>query len=92
MDKLPERAHMLAMKLGADSTEALMSLLNSIIIDFERSGGPHSLVTGGYDIGGTVVYAENYGVTHDTYFEEVDAWIAAKEAEKATREAADDAR
>lgn len=87
MGELPERAHMLAMKLGADSKEALMSLLNSIIIDFERSDGPHSFVTGGYASGGTVVYAENTGVTHDSYFEDVDAWIAAKEAEKAAREA-----
>ena len=76
----PERRFVLGMKLGADSREDLMSLLNSIVRDFERRGGQFDLITGGYSTGGTVVVVEHGDVTHDKYFEELNAWLAARKS------------
>jgi hypothetical protein len=77
--QIPERRHVLALKIGGDTEQAVLSLLNNLIIDLER-GGLRSIITGGPDSGGAVVYATNETVTHEGYIAEIEAWMERRKA------------
>jgi len=77
MSTAPKRAHHLVIEVGADDQRALVALLRHFIYCIET--GSRSLVSGGYDSGGTLSYAIDEAMTHDRYFELSDAWLRERE-------------
>lgn len=72
-----ERRHMLAIKVGGDSQEDIIYLLRAWLNEFEEEGLFTSTV-GGHSAGGSVVYAENPEINHESYFDLVDEWMEAR--------------
>lgn len=79
----PERRCELAIKIGADDPQYILTLLRDILYNFDRSLGPHNMISGGYGGNYIVVYHDNPAMSHEAYFEEVDAWIAKHQGERA---------
>ena len=71
----PERRCVLEIKIGADDPERLITLLEDILFNFRTGGGPRSMVSGGPDGNYAVSYREDQTMTHDIYFEQIDAWL-----------------
>lgn len=49
---------------------------------FSSEGPGHDLTSGGYSFSVIAVDKTNEDVTHDSYFQEVDAWLAERQKEK----------
>ncbi len=79
----PERKHVVAIKIGADSWDDVIAALNHILFVAESEGAGRDITSGGGSFGFVFVDKTNPQVTHDSYFDEVDRWIEENRARKA---------
>lgn len=77
--KVPERQFVLRVEWGADTRKDLAHALRHVAFEIESELTSGKVTSGGPSDGGTYSLRENPGMTHDKYFEEVDAWLKEKE-------------
>jgi hypothetical protein len=77
----PRRAHELIVKVGADTADDLCYALNQMAIDLGR-GEMTQGCSGSPSVGYTYSYSHDPSITHDSYFQAIDAWLAALDAPK----------
>lgn len=82
MSTNPERHHEVAIRIGADTWKDVIAALHHLSFIFDSEGPGHDLTSGGYSFGMVAVDKTNGDATHDSYFEEVEAWIEARRKEK----------
>lgn len=77
----PVRAHTLICSIGADTARDLAAELRHMayLIESDKLSVGCS---GGYSSGSMYSYRVAPEQTHDVYFQQVDAWLAAKDEEK----------
>ncbi len=73
----PKRAHVLTLELGADTKDDMIAGLEQIIFDLHR--GSTQVTSGGYSTGWIMSYTVDPDMTHDRYFELLNAALEAKE-------------
>lgn len=78
----PRRRYTLQIEIGADTWDAVIGDLHYLAGHIEQHGPACSGVMGGSDVGHTVTAIEDPQQTHERYFEQLDAWIAAWDAAK----------
>lgn len=78
------RRHEVAIRIGGDTWEDVVSALHNILFIADSEGPGHDSVSGGPSFGYIFVDQEHPEVTHDSYFEEVDAWIGERRKEKSS--------
>lgn len=69
-----KRAHSLIMKVEADTKDDLVRELKHVIWRI-RAGEITKGVMGGYSASNIYSYCIDPDITHDTYFEQIDAWL-----------------
>jgi len=70
------RRHEVAIRIGADTWEDICKSIQEILFSAETDGPGRNAVSGSPTSGWVFVDETNPKVTHDSYFAEVDAWIA----------------
>jgi len=77
-DEAPHRAFRLKLDVEADDLDSLIGYLRGfeteLYCDKVTTG-----VSGGYSSGATYSLTVDPSITHDIYFERVDAWLASRE-------------
>lgn len=79
-----ERAHTLILKFGADSREDMVRALRHLAMQMEKDEISVGL-TGGYSWGGMWSYKTDPAMTHDAYFQQLNAELEAADAAKAAQ-------
>ncbi len=69
------RRHEVAIRIGGDTWDDIIRSIEAILFSAETEGPGRNSVSGGPGAGWVFVDEVNPSVTHDSYFEEVDAWI-----------------
>lgn len=81
MNEKPRRKYDLTLTIGADDFAYLLSALNEIAADIEQCGdAPYETASGGYSGNSNVKLVINHAMTHDIYFDQLEAHIVAEEA------------
>lgn len=81
-----KRAHSLIMKVEADSEDALVHELEHVIFRI-RTNQITCGTMGGYSTSNIYSYCVDPGMTHDLYFQQIDAWLQQeREAKRLERE------
>jgi len=75
----PHRAHVLNAEVQADTVQAVDAELRRLATRVER-GELTAGCVGGPDCGTSYAYRHDATVTHDSFFEQVDAYLAARAA------------
>lgn len=82
------RRYELELKMGADNLQALRGMLHTLLFDMDRIDenaleqvNPYNQVSGGYDGNHTLKITFRSDVTHDSYFEQVNAYLDKGEQE-----------
>ena len=76
------RRHEVAIRIGADTWEDVCHALQAILFSAQTDGPGRDAVSGSPTSGWVFIDETNPSVTHDSYFEEVDAWIEERRQEK----------
>ncbi|NML34927.1 hypothetical protein [Paraburkholderia antibiotica] len=79
----PRRAVQFTLDLQADSIEALSSALYNLSNQIAARDMSRVCISGGYDSGYTFRLEVSEGPTHDEYVKQLNAWIEARDKEKA---------
>lgn len=79
----PQRKHEIAIRIGADSWEELLTRLRNLEDYLHIEGPGRELVSGGPASGCIAVDNECPSQTHEVYFEQVEKWIEKRRREKA---------
>ena len=77
-----ERRHEVAIRIGADSWQDVLWALHHLEFIFSSEGPGHDLTSGGYSFSIIALDKTNEDVTHDSYFQEVEAWLDERRKEK----------
>ncbi len=78
--KPPERAHVIALNLQADSLEEIRAALSSILFEMERGLVEGGTVSGSPSSGWTMGYWHNPEMTHEKYAQALDEWLKLRKA------------
>lgn len=78
-----QRHHEVAIRIGGDTWKDVIASLRHLEYVFETEGPGRNLTSGGYGSGMIAVDVINEEVTHDSYFEEIEAWIQARRKDNA---------
>ncbi len=79
--KRPHRAFEITIRVGADTWEDAIAELLRMAYHIEEHGPNCNSVSGGYSTNHTVTILQNPQMTHDRYFEQLGAYLAAKKEE-----------
>jgi hypothetical protein len=71
----PQRAHVFACRIGADTQEDLIRTLLDFVADI-RSGGLSAGCSGSPSDGTIYAYRHDPAMTHDEYFRQLDTYLA----------------
>lgn len=71
----PKRCYVLQLNVGADTFEDLVRQLNCAVEILEESGPGCQSVMGGSYCGHSILVEHDPDMTHDRYFELLDAWL-----------------
>lgn len=81
--KPPKRRIEMGLRLGADSEHDVIGTLRHILFVLESEGAVgRDITSGGPGSGFTLVCVENPTVTHESYFEDVERWLAERRKER----------
>jgi pyruvate-formate lyase-activating enzyme len=82
----PNRRYMLTLKIGADDMKSLIQSLDSIAFDLEGWNERAYQSISGSPSAGTIVDLEFHpDVTHDSYHEQLRAYLAEREQQNETK-------
>lgn len=90
MTDKPQRRYEVDIHIGADDLKSLKHALDNIAFDLERreEDAPINMVSGGFDTGYSVNATVDTNITHDSWYVNLEAYLAAKKAEEVTLDAA----
>lgn len=71
----PERHHEVAIRIGADTWDDVISALMNITFELETKGPGRQMVSGGSSYGYIVIDKTNDDITNKIYFDRVDKWL-----------------
>ena len=80
--KMPKRAFELELRVGGDSWDIVLNELQELVRHIRKNGQECSSVSGGYGSNHLVTITHDPSMTHDKYFEQLDQYIAARDAKK----------
>lgn len=81
----PKRAVEVVLSIGADDMRTAIAALREAADEAERTGSLGNSCTGGYSFGRFVTVTDRPEQTHDRYFEELEAHLAAERAEETAK-------
>ena len=81
----PQRCYTLDISIGADDWQGVVDDLRHLTSHIEDCGPKCSSVMGGSSSGYTVTVTHRPDMTHDKYFEELNKYLDARDAEHSTR-------
>ena len=82
-NKLPQRAHTLEFKIGADTKEDIIAAIRNLLFDLDAYG-LRDCVSGSPSSGYSLTYSHDPEMTHEKYFQAIEEWREANAV--ATRE------
>lgn len=87
----PRRRYQMQLTLGADDLRSLLGALHSIEFDLstEPEDTPRNIVSGGYDSGFVLDLTIDPTITHESWAEYLDKYLAFQKEEKSKRAPAD---
>lgn len=86
----PQRTYEVRISIGADEWDGVIGALNSILFSAHTDGPGRSMVSGGHSHNFIFVDSHNQQQDHDTYFEQVGAWLEERRAERTAETGGED--
>jgi len=82
MTKIPERKHVVGIKISADTWDDVKAALGEIERQLYESGPGMGTVSGGSSFSYMLFDQANPEMTHDKYFDALDQWLKETKEEK----------
>lgn len=82
MTDMPERKHVVGIKISADSWDEVIGAMREITLQIHRDGPGLCTLSGGSSFSYMLIDHQNGDMTHEKYFDALDHWLEQEHAKE----------